>query len=141
MGGTGEGRSFGLRWKANKQHGLTTVVLAGELDMASVDALQNAVDELLADTPVLVFDLHGLEFIDSTGLRLFGMIHRSAQGAGKRFLLGRISPATRRVLHVAGLVDFFEYVEGAPSAERLCRVCESWTPAGEERCMHCGAGL
>ena len=141
MGGPREGRSFSLRWKVNSQHGLTTVALAGELDIASVDSLQNLADELLDETPVLVFDLQDLGFIDSTGLRLFGMIHRTAQGAGKRFLLGRISPATRRLLHVSGLVNFFEYVEGTPSAEKLCHVCDSWTPAGELRCMHCGAGL
>jgi anti-anti-sigma factor len=50
--------------------GQTIVAFTGELDMAEVPRLQQELQELEADKPpVLVLDLRGLSFIDSSGLR------------------------------------------------------------------------
>lgn len=136
-----EGRSFGLRWTVRRQHGLVTISLEGELDLASIDAAQEVAEELTAEGPTLVFDLEKLEFIDSTGLRLLGTLQKKAKDGGGRLLLGRISPAVRRVIHIAGLVNFFEYVEGAPAPDVLCSTCDSWVPANGSSCIHCGAPL
>lgn len=47
-----------------------TLTLAGELDLASAPALEAAVAQLCADgANEIVFDLSGLSFVDSTGLR------------------------------------------------------------------------
>jgi anti-sigma B factor antagonist len=141
MGASDEGRSFGLEWKVQRQQGLTTLSLKGELDLASVDVLDELAATLIADQPVLIFDLEHLGFMDSTGLRLLGRVHRNAERLGHRFLLARLSPPVRRVLHVAGLVDFFEYVEGAPPPEVLCPSCERWIPRESDRCPDCGAAF
>lgn len=136
-----QGQSFGLAWTINRQYGLITVAVSGELDLASSPGLEHALSSALAEAPVVVVDLEKLDFMDSTGLRLLGRSHQAAQTAGKRFLLGRASHPVQRVLHLAGLVDFFEYVEGAPANERLCRVCESWVASDATNCPHCGSSL
>ena len=141
MAATHEGKSFGLEWKVHQQHGLTTLALKGELDLASVDIVDELAQGLIAAEPVLVFDLEQLAFMDSTGLRLLGRIHRKAESEGHRVLLARVSPAVRRVLHVAGLVDYFEYVEGAPPEEKLCSACDGWVQQDATTCTHCGAAL
>ena len=141
MAATQEGRSSGLEWKVDRQHGLVTLALKGELDLASVDAVAELAEGLIVQEPVLVFDLEALTFMDSTGLRMLGKIHQTAQSQGHRFLLARISSAVRRVLHVAGLADFFEYVEGAPPEEKLCSACDNWVPVTAANCPHCGAAL
>ena len=141
MAASTEGRSFGVEWKIERQSGLATLALSGELDLASVDVVDELADTLLADEPVLILDLEHLTFIDSTGLRVLGRVHRKAEAAGHRLLLARLSPAVRRILHVAGLVEFFEYVEGAPPAEKLCASCETWVARDAERCPQCGAEL
>jgi anti-anti-sigma factor len=46
------------------------VALAGELDIATAPALEQALGELSADVEQLLLDLRQLAFIDSTGLRV-----------------------------------------------------------------------
>jgi anti-anti-sigma factor len=136
-----EGRSHGLRWSVERQHGLTTVRLDGELDLSVSEDLTALLDPLLGTGSAVVLDLEGLEFMDSTGIRILGRAKQQADQAGGRFLLGRPSMAVRRVLQVAGLMSFFEYVEGAPPDDILCPTCDSWNPTRSSRCLHCGAAL
>jgi anti-anti-sigma factor len=136
-----EGRSSGLNWAIERQQGLITVRLRGELDLSSAAALQPILERTISASPVTVVDLEGLEFMDSTGLRLFAHIHQMTGESGARFLLGRPSPAVLRVLQVAGLVEHFDYVEGAPPSERTCSVCGERVPATGTRCPHCGGTI
>lgn len=135
------GQVFGLRWTINRQPGLVTVAVDGELDLAAADELEKVLLSLVEKEPVTVIDLEKLGFMDSTGLRLFGVLHRTAQQRGNRFLLGRASLPVRRVLNVSGLVDFFEYVEGAPPAETLCKACDSWVAGDSPTCPNCNSPL
>ena len=141
MAATQEGRSSGLEWKVERQSGIATLALSGELDLASADAIDAVANSVIAQERVLVLDLHELSFMDSTGLRLLGRLHNNAERKGHRLLLARISPPVRRILHVAGLVDFFEYVEGTPPEEKICSACDNWVPAAAVTCTHCGAAL
>jgi anti-anti-sigma factor len=136
-----EGRSHSLRWFVDRQHGLCTVRLEGELDMPAGDALSAVLDPLLAHGSTVVLDLDAVTFMDSTGIRVLGNARRQGDEAGCRFLLARPSPVVRRILHVAGLLEYFSYVEGAPPSELLCSACESWVPATSVKCLHCGATL
>ncbi len=130
-----------MSWTIERQHGLITIRLQGELDLGSADAVQRVLDEAVAESPVTVVDLEGLEFMDSTGLRLLASAHRTASEKGARFLLGRPSPAVLRVLNVAGLVEHFDYVEGGPPRERICPVCDESVSASDASCAHCGTAL
>jgi len=142
MAAEGSGRSGSLRWSVDRQQGLVTVALDGELDLASVDELEQELAALANDgATVTAIDLTGLEFMDSTGLRLLARMQKLHMESGSRFLLGRPGPAVLRVLHVSGLVDFFEYVEGGPPRERLCPVCDEWVGPSGSRCPHCGAAM
>jgi anti-sigma B factor antagonist len=136
-----EGRSFGLSWAVHRHHGLVTVTLSGELDLASSTELESVLIEMIGADGVVVLDCEGLAFMDSTGLRLLGRLHQAAQAADHRFLLGRVSAPVRRVLHVAGLVDYFQYVEGAPPPEKLCQKCQRWVSSDSEKCIHCGTAF
>ena len=138
---TDEGSTFGLQWTIDRQHGLVTVQVTGELDLSSVDGLEAVLVDLISEEHVLVADLGGLEFMDSTGIRLLARIHQQAKGRDTRFLIAKASAPVRRVLDIAGLSSFFEYVEGAPPSEQLCRTCETWVPISIVLCTHCGAPL
>ena len=63
--------------------GLATVLVSGELDIASLPRLQGAVDAALGERPGrLLIDLSGLTFIDSSGLRHFiQLAARAFQGS------------------------------------------------------------
>ena len=88
------------------RHGDNRVVLTltGELDMASAERLQQAIDEegLRAETSV-VLNLEGLQFIDSTGLRVMLKALERCRARGQDFAITPGSQQVQRLLSVAGV--------------------------------------
>jgi anti-sigma B factor antagonist len=84
---------------------LTTVVICGELDAATLPALSARLAEVLAARPRhLVFDLAHVGFIDCAATRLIA----STAGllpTGGRPVLRHPSPAVRRILDLTNLAD------------------------------------
>lgn len=94
-----------------------TLVLSGELDLASSPALEEAIDQLCGDgAEEVVIDLRGLQFIDSTGIRT---ILRSKDTCGSReceFALIRGSASTQRLFELTGLDEKLPFRDGDGSA-------------------------
>lgn len=86
----------------------TIVRLVGELDCATAARLQEALDRLQErQTPTLVFEMSGLEFIDSSGLHQLVMALKRQKEAGGEVVLRSPSPQTMRVLEIVGLSELF----------------------------------
>jgi anti-anti-sigma factor len=90
-----EGRSF-----------TKTITLEGRLDSESVAALDGPLDDVLGSAlKVLVFDLSGLEYITSAGLRsLFRAQKSMAARAGKVLLLNP-QPPVQKVFDIVKATD------------------------------------
>jgi anti-sigma B factor antagonist len=73
--------------------------LAGEFDLAAIDAFQAAVDAVLDAQRELVLDLSELTFLDSTGIRAFLVVAGHVDGV----VLRRPTQAVRRVLRLVGI--------------------------------------
>jgi len=84
----------------------TTLRLAGRLDNESVDDLDREVDRLL-DSPlkVLVFDLGGLEYIASSGLRTFFRAQKGMKQRSGKALFLNPQPQVRKVFDIAKAAD------------------------------------
>lgn len=67
--------------------GVTVLALVGELDLATIGALKEAVTDRIQPEAHVVLDLAGLMFCDSTGLGAFVALHRQARSSGARFAL------------------------------------------------------
>ena len=95
--------------------GQSVLALSGELDIDSVGQVRIKVQERLADEPpeVLVVDLAGLTFIDSSGLGLLIEIRRLALSADIRFEMTTVPSGPARVIAIAGLTETF----GLPAPE------------------------
>jgi anti-anti-sigma factor len=81
--------------------GAPIITLAGELDISTAENLGRTVAALIASTPErLIFDLKGLEFMDSAGIAVL-------VGASKRVQVGLRDPSVivRRVIELTGLTD------------------------------------
>ena len=75
------------------------VHLGGELDVATVGLLADAVGDLPDDRPELVvIDLSELRFVDARGLRAFLDIHRHLHATGSRLVLALPTPHVARIL-------------------------------------------
>jgi anti-anti-sigma factor len=83
------------------------VTLAGELDMKATFALEPELERLTQDTDarVLVVDMDGVEFMDSSVLGLLLATQQRLQAQGIRFLLANPSRGVRRILELTGAGD------------------------------------
>ena len=92
--------------------------LRGELDVAAAPVLERDVLEQLADpVDLVVIDLEGLEFLDSSGLRALLMVQEHAQRAGARLVLVPGPPRVQSLFHVAEVVSWFEFCGGTHGHE------------------------
>ncbi len=79
------------------------VFAVGELDIATVGMLEKAVRDVEDSARVIVLDLSGLSFMDSTGLRLMIDLTERYGGEANRLQVVAGSPAVERLLDIAGL--------------------------------------
>jgi anti-sigma B factor antagonist len=83
-----------------------TLLLAGELDMATAPELEASVAGLCAEgAGEVVLDLSGLTFIDSTGLRAILAARAQCVGGGREFALIPGQRSVQRLFELAGLID------------------------------------
>jgi anti-sigma B factor antagonist len=82
------------------------VSVSGELDLASSPALEEELDRACAsDATLVIVDLRGLEFMDSTGLSVLVRAHQRAVENSQRFGLVNGSQQVQRLLSLTGVAD------------------------------------
>jgi anti-anti-sigma factor len=80
------------------------IALAGELDLASVEATRAAIAPFLVNRPTVVtFDLEQLTFMDSSGIALLVQISNDVE----QVTLIHVAPIVHRVLEATGLLEHF----------------------------------
>jgi len=88
------------------------VALSGELDISTYeDALAQLAAAERSAPELLVVDLAGLRFVDSTGVRLVLSADERAREAGRRLALRLGGGPARRGFTALGLVDRFEVLD------------------------------
>jgi anti-anti-sigma factor len=88
------------------EDGTRAVVVAGELDQATLPELQRALDEVIeTGSGNLLIDLSECSFIDSSGLAALVSARErmTAAGDGRRFAICCGSPQVQRLLEITGL--------------------------------------
>jgi anti-sigma B factor antagonist len=90
--------------------GGAVVGVEGDLDLASVPRLSEALDEALGRVGVrrVSVDLSGVDFIDSSGLTSLIKARRRAGDAGVDFVLRSPSERVRRTLELTRLTSVFD---------------------------------
>jgi anti-anti-sigma factor len=81
-----------------------TVLMSGELDLASSGLLDTAIAELCADgAKRVVLEMGELAFMDSTGLRAVLVGAELCKVGGAELLIGRTSGQVERLFEVSGV--------------------------------------
>ncbi len=81
-----------------------TLVVAGELDVASGPGFEHAVARVLdGQGEEFRLDLSALVFMDSTGARSLLRVHNRLTALGRRLVLVSPTPPVRRVIDLLGL--------------------------------------
>jgi anti-sigma B factor antagonist len=90
-----------LRVGDRREQDRVVVRMSGELDVASAPLLQSELESPeIGATPLLVFDLEDLNFVDSTGLRIILLAHERARERGQEFAITQGSPQVQRLLNI-----------------------------------------
>jgi anti-anti-sigma factor len=91
---------------------LTTLTVIGELDLLASPVLERELERVYgSDGDLVVLDLTGLEFMDSTGLHLLVKAQRRAKQAGRRLALTKGGEQVQRLLELTGVADLVTIVE------------------------------
>jgi anti-sigma B factor antagonist len=105
-----------LRTTVREAEGAVLIGLFGELDLSEVEQVREVLDAAEVKQPqVLVIDLRGLEFMDSSGIRLVVEADIRAKRDGRRLLLVRGPDPVHRVFTIALLDRRLEFVDEPPT--------------------------
>jgi len=89
-----------------------TVTIRGELDLLSAPALERALERLPeSEADLIILDLRGLEFMDSTGLHLLVQAQVKAQQSGRRLALIKGGEQVQRLFQLTGVTEGLTIVE------------------------------
>jgi len=89
------------------------LLLEGELDPHTAPLLEREIEQRAEAGQVdVVLDLQGLQFIDSSGLRVLIAAHRDLERRGGSLVLRSPSETAQRLLEITGLVDHITIVGG-----------------------------
>lgn len=104
-----------MRTTVQEVEGAALIGLFGELDISVTDEAQAALTAAEAKQPkVLVLDLRGLRFLDSSGIRLVVEADLRARRDGRRFLVVRGPEPVHRVFTIALLERRLEFLDEPP---------------------------
>jgi anti-sigma B factor antagonist len=101
-----------LRLRSCQDADMRTIVLVGELDLATAHTLQRELDDAeAADARLIVLDLRELEFIDSSGLSVIINAHRRG---GAQLLILKGPERVQRAFGLCGLLELLTFVDEHP---------------------------
>jgi anti-sigma B factor antagonist len=90
----------------------TSILVEGEIDLATVDELTVAVEKVLADgSKNLVVDLRSAGFMDSTGLKSLVVANREFGAEGRSFALAVKPGPIWRLIDLSGVASTMTIVE------------------------------
>lgn len=81
--------------------------LSGELDTAAAPLAEQTLQPLVDKGKDIVIDCSELEYISSSGLRIFLSILKQAQPFGKQVVLKNVNDVIRDVLEISGFISLF----------------------------------
>jgi len=109
---------FTIDKRLGQRGGITVIEAIGELDFYTGPMLRKAFSESVAEgNALIVTDLEGLEFLDSTGLAVLIRGLKECNAAGGAFALARLTRRTTHTLQTAGVLHLFNLYDTVEAAE------------------------
>jgi anti-sigma B factor antagonist len=108
-----------LDFQTTRNGSVAVVAPTGELDLSGATILETELDRLAEDPELgaVVLDLRGLEFMDSSGLRLVVLADMRAREAGRRFALIRGGDTVHRVFEITRMSERLDFVDDPQEAQ------------------------
>jgi anti-sigma B factor antagonist len=102
-----------LDFETTRNGTVAIVSPTGELDLSGAAVLEAELERLTDDPELaaVVLDMRGLEFMDSSGLRLVVLADMRAREVGRRFSLVRGDETVHRVFEITRMSDRLDFVD------------------------------
>ena len=101
-----------LRLSTSVIDATAVIELEGERDLAGANALEQELATPEVDsTGAIVLDLRGVNFMDSSGLRVIAVTLQDAQERGRRFALVPGAAQVMRVFDITRMRERLEFVD------------------------------
>ena len=107
--------------------GVHVVVLRGELDVATGGDASAALAGLSQDGHSVLVDLSGLQFVDSSGVKMLVAAARAVEASGGSFVVCSPGEAVARVIAILHLADVVTVV--ARRDDALAEIAEKARPS------------
>jgi len=102
--------------------GIVNFTVSGRLDAAtSVDADKQFGEVIAAGNVKLLFDLSGMEYISSAGLRVLLVVAKKVQQQGGRIALAALVPNVKEVFEISGFSAIFKIFASSDEAIKFLR--------------------
>ncbi len=101
-----------LAMRSQREGDTHTISLIGEMDLTNAGGVEQELLRVQAsDARMIVLDLSGLTFMDSTGIRLLVLAEARSRGDSDRLMLKRPPDHVHRVLCIAGIADLLPFAD------------------------------
>ena len=103
---------------SRKQDKSLIINLMGRLDVHLSSEIEEEINELVKndDAETVILNLEDVEYMSSSGLRVFVSLMRSLNEKNKNLKLSNLSVAVRKVFEVVELMDMFDIYESEEEA-------------------------
>ena len=96
-----------------------TVALTGSLDSATSGSLETVVSEILEEPPkVLAFDLAGLTFLSSAGIRVLAVARKALTERGGTVAMLNMQPQIQKVFEIVKALPGFKVFNNTAEMDR-----------------------
>lgn len=85
--------------------GLITLVITGRLDITTAPNLESVVNELSEDTKEFIFDMSGVEYISSAGIRVLLGAYKTINLTQGTMRIEKANDMVREVFEMTGLSE------------------------------------
>ena len=108
-----EEQKYGVLTMTSEREGEVHVVaLSGEIDLSNASEVDEELKRVEAtDADAIIVDLTGVEFIDSTGIRLLVTVDARSRADANRVSLVRPPPRVFRILEISGIADRLPFAD------------------------------
>ncbi len=98
--------------------GSVNVTIKGRLDHQTVGSCETALKERVSPTTkFMTFDLEGLNYISSMGIRLLLIYRKAMESRGGKMLMANLQPPIKKVVDIANVLPSWGIFESVAEAD------------------------
>ncbi len=106
-----------MELKTRKEGKVTIIELEGRLDVHLSLEIEQAVNDIIdKGEKYLLFDLKGVQYLSSSGLRIFIAAMRKLKSIDGALKLANMSDSVKKIFKVVELIDLFEIYDSVEDA-------------------------